>query len=156
MTNACSGPLEMEAAVVTSFNDIEARIDAVSNEGAEGSAVQRSGELLALGETILSAWLDAHDVTPTTDTKEGFRLIALHRQGCKGDPSFNACRETCRELAYHHNLITGEPDHPDVSKRLKMAGMVARHLCLFVGGKMQVAELGEFCCSSRPLRANGN
>ena len=145
----------MEIAEVTSFAEIEARIDRVSATGAAGTVAERSFELLALGEQILTAWLVAHDVKPTNDTREGFRLIALHRQGCKGDPSFNACRETCRELAYHHNLITGEPDHPEVAQRLRMAGMVARHLCLFVGGKMQVAELGEFCCSSRPLRANG-
>jgi len=145
----------METLAPTSFDEIEARIDRVSTDGGTADAIQRSGELVALGEKILSAWLLAHDQEPTTETKEGFRLIALHRQGCKGDPSFNACRETCRELAYHHNLITGEPEHPDVDQRLRMAGMVARHLCLFVGGKMQVAELGEFCCSSRPLRANG-
>jgi hypothetical protein len=30
--------------------------------------------------------------------------------------------------------------------------MVARHLALFVGGKLEVAGLGEFCCASRPLR----
>lgn len=145
----------METIAPTSFDEIEARIDRLATGGGTADAIQRSGELVALGEEILSAWLLAHDQEPTTEIKEGFRLIALHRQGCKGDPSFNACRETCRELAYHHNLITGEPEHPDVDRRLRMAGMVARHLCLFVGGKMQVAELGEFCCSSRPLRANG-
>ncbi|MGI9386975.1 MAG: hypothetical protein ACR2OX_06060 [Methyloligellaceae bacterium] len=140
---------------LTSFDDIEARIDNVSSGSGVGDVTACSGELVAIGEEILSAWIVAHGSEPTLDTKEGFRLIALHRQGCKGDPSFNACRETCRELAYHHNLITGDPDHPETEKRLRMAGMVARHLCLFVGGKMQVAELGEFCCSSRPLRANG-
>ena len=30
--------------------------------------------------------------------------------------------------------------------------MVARHLFLFVVGKMQVAALGDFCCASRPIR----
>jgi hypothetical protein len=29
--------------------------------------------------------------------------------------------------------------------------MVAKHLALFVGGKLETAGLGEFCCSSRPL-----
>lgn len=145
----------METSRLTSFDEIEARIDAVSASDIMGDVVNRSRKLLTMGEDIMSAWLVAHDQEPTTETKEGFRLIALHRQGCKGDPSFNACRETCRELAYHYNLINEDPDHPDVYKRLKMAGMVARHLCLFVGGKMQVAELGEFCCSSRPIRANG-
>ena len=42
---------------------------------------------------------------PTRARVEGFRLLALHRQGAQGDPSFNACRETCRELVYHHNLV---------------------------------------------------
>ncbi len=87
--------------------------------------------------------------------RKDFRLLALHRQGAKGDPSFNACRETARELAYHYNLITLEPDHPDTPKRVMPAAMVARHLCLFISGKMEVAGLGEFCCSSRPLRAAG-
>ena len=36
---------------------------------------------------------------------ESFRLLALHRQGARGVPSFNACRETCREIAYHYNLL---------------------------------------------------
>ena len=35
-----------------------------------------------------------------------------------------------------------------------MMGMVVRHLYLFVTGKMETEELGEFCCSSRPLRAD--
>ena len=30
--------------------------------------------------------------------------------------------------------------------------MVVRHLALFIGGKLEVAGLGEFCCASRPLR----
>jgi hypothetical protein len=91
--------------------------------------------------------------TPTRRTREGFRLLALHRQGARGEPAFNACRETCRELVYHYNLITMQPDHPETPQRLRLAAMVALHLYLFVGGKMEVAGLGEFCCSSRPLRA---
>ena len=71
-----------------------------------------ANELLALGETILESWLSARGVTPTTRTVEGFRLLALHRQGARGDASFNACRETCRELVYHRNLVCLEPDTP--------------------------------------------
>ncbi len=111
-------------------------------------------ECLRVGEDILIHWLLAHDREPTLDIKEGFRLLALQRQGSKGDPSFNACRETCRELAYHYNLVTLEPDHKDTNARLSMAWMLAKHLVLFVGGKLQVAELGEFCCSSKGLRLN--
>jgi hypothetical protein len=37
-----------------------------------------------------------------------------------------------------------------------MMKMISSHLLLFVSGKMQVAELGEFCCSSKPIRLNSN
>jgi hypothetical protein len=109
-------------------------------------------EYLALGEEVLEHWVTARDMTPTDDEREGFRLLALHRQGAEKLPSFNACRETCRELAYHYNLLTGQPDHPDAAQYGRMMGLVANHLYLFVRGKMEVEELGEFCCASRPIR----
>ena len=111
---------------------------------------------LKVGEEMLEQWIVAHDGVPTQDKKEGFRLLALQRQGSKGDPSFNACRETARELVYHYNLVTLEPVHPETAQRLKMTEMVAKHLVLFVGGKLQVAGLGEFCCSSKSLRLNND
>ena len=76
----------------------------------------------------------------------------MHRQGAKGEPSFNACRETCRELVYHRNLVRLDPAHADTARRLRLGAMVAKHLALFIGGKLEAAGLGEFCCSSRPLR----
>ena len=90
---------------------------------------------------------------PTHALKEGFRLIALHRQGAKGEPSFNACRESCRELAYHSNLIAGEPEHPSTPHRVRMAALITRHIFYFVSGKMQVENLGDFCCAAKPVRA---
>ncbi|NNC36429.1 MAG: hypothetical protein HKO02_03150 [Hyphomonadaceae bacterium] len=118
--------------------------------------VNLADEYLRAGEEILENWLIAHDREPTQDKKEGFRILALQRQGSKGDPSFNACRETARELVYHYNLITLNPEHKETEQRLKMAEMVAKHLILFVGGKLQVAGLGEFCCSSKSLRLDND
>jgi len=112
----------------------------------------RAKNLLGSGEQVLENWNAAKGLDPTSSDKEGFRLLALHRQGAKGDPSFNACRETCRELVYHYNLVTMEPDHGETEKRLEMMQMVAMHLYLFVNGKMQVDGLGEFCCSSKAIR----
>lgn len=109
-------------------------------------------ELLAAGEAVLETWLTAHGQVPTEGTAEGFRLLALHRQGARGDPSFNACRETCREIVYHRNLIRLEAGSTERARRVRLAAMVVRHLALFVGGKLQTSGLGEFCCSSRPLR----
>ncbi len=110
-------------------------------------------EILRLGEEVLEHWVRARGEVPTADRYEEFRLLALHRQGARQLPSFNACRESCRELAYHHNLITLEPEHPETAARVRMMALLANHLCLFVTGKLQAEQLGEFCCASRPLRA---
>jgi hypothetical protein len=109
--------------------------------------------LLRASEEVIEHWVTARGEVPTEDQREGFRLLALHRQGAKGDPSFNACRETCREVVYHYNLVTMEPDHSDITDRLYMMGLVSKHLYLFISGKLQVAGLGEFCCSSKPIRS---
>lgn len=111
-----------------------------------------AAELLAIGETVLEAWLAAHDKTPTDDLVEGFRLLALHRQAARGDPSFNACRETCRELVYRTNCARMEQKPAEIAREIRLAAMVARHLLLFIDGKLECAGLGEFCCSSRTLR----
>jgi hypothetical protein len=110
-------------------------------------------EFLQLSEEVLEHWLAVHGREPTDEKREGFRLLALHRLGTKGDPSFNACRETCREIAFHYNLVTMQPEHAEITHRAEMLRMVSNHLYLFVSGKLQVAGLGEFCCSAKPIRS---
>jgi hypothetical protein len=132
-----------------SLADIESAIEAA---GANPDPEAGADDLLALSEEVLEHWVTAKGDVPTQDEREGFRLLALHRQGAKGDPSFNACRETCREVAYHYNLVKLQPDAAEITDRLQMMMMVSSHLYLFISGKMQVAQLGDFCCSSRPIR----
>lgn len=138
-----------------SFDDVAERIDvlaAMPDAELTANPVARAEELLTLGEVVLEGWVAARGEAPTTREVEGFRVLALHRQGAHGEPSFNACRESCRELVYHYNLVRLDPSHPETARRLRLGAMVARHLALFIGGKLEVAGLGEFCCSSRPLR----
>lgn len=117
-----------------------------------GEAAVQAGEILHLAEEVLENWLIAHQRSPTEKTHEGSRLLALHRQAAKGDPSFNACRETCREVAYRFNLIAAETNAAETTERLVMMRRLAHHLVLFISGKMEFAQLGEFCCASRPIR----
>ena len=112
-----------------------------------------AAELLQLGEETLQQWVLARGLNPIYSKREGFRLLALHHQGAQGEPGFNACRETCRELVYHYNLLKLRPDGADAQKNAAMMVLVVNHLFLFISGKMQIQQLGEFCCSSRPLRA---
>lgn len=111
-------------------------------------------DLLRIAEEVLEHWVCAQGDAPTDVTREGFRLLALHRQGARGVPSFNACRETCREIAYHYNLLTLDSHDSDSASRVRMMRMLVRHLLLFVSGKLEVEGLGDFCCASRPLRAS--
>jgi hypothetical protein len=131
-----------------SFAELEVDLEDTAAEDTQ----LRANELLQLSEEVLEHWIVAKGEQPTDAQREGFRLLALHRQGAKGDPSFNACRETCREIAYYFNLITLQPDAAEVTDRVAMMKMICNHLLLFVSGKMQVAELGDFCCASKPIR----
>jgi hypothetical protein len=130
--------------------DLEKAISDVDGSPRPTSAAR---ELLGIGEEVLEHWIRARDEEPTREQREGFRLLALHRQGTRDDPSFNACRESCRELAYYYNLVTLQPEHTETTNRVEMMKLITSHLYLFVSGKMQVAELGEFCCSARPIRS---
>ena len=128
---------------------IEADLDSFVALPDGASAAER---LLATAEEVLDHWVAARGLEPTAEKSEGFRLLALHRQGARGVPSFNACRETCREIAYHYNLLRAAPDGAEAPQRAQMMTMLVKHLAFFVSGKLQVEGLGEFCCSSKPLR----
>ena len=132
-----------------SLADIGQRLNQLVAQPAQPSD---AAELLTLGEEALEHWVRAKEKEPTEDLREGYRLLALHRQGADKDPSFNACRETCRELVYHYNLLTMEPEHPDSAQRARMMPLVANHLFLFISGKLESQELGDFCCASKPIR----
>ena len=128
------------------------RLISATDADIEANAAGIADNLLAMGEAVLTAWHDAQGATPTETEVEGFRMLALHRQAARGNPTFNACRETCREVVYHHNLIRHDPGARDIAGTVRLGAMVVRHLALFVGGKLENAGLGEFCCSSRPVR----
>ena len=118
----------------------------------KGPRAGDAGTVLGLAEEVLEHWISARGGRPTGARREGFRLLALHHQGARGEPSFNACRESCRELVYHCNLLTLEPGDARGGARALMMARLANHLYLFVAGKLQMERLGEFCCASRPLR----
>lgn len=139
------------------FADLLDGLDAFLEGGVDVPDPMAQAESFLDGaEGVVESWLAAKGQSATDETSEGFRLLALHRQAAKGDPSFNACRETCREIVYLRNVIA-QYDGPaaQVRHHLRLQAMVLRHLALFIGGKMQEAGLGEFCCSSRPVRMTG-
>lgn len=137
------------------FQKVQDRVDALlARSKPPADPVSLAEAALDDGEWLLESWLVAKGQTPTQDTIEGFRLLALHRQGARGDASFNACRETCRELVYLRNVVALHDDETEAAFHyLRLQAMVLRHLALFLGGKLQEAGLGDFCCASRPLHS---
>ncbi|MHA1554314.1 MAG: hypothetical protein ACTSU0_07890 [Alphaproteobacteria bacterium] len=145
--NAASNSVE-----VTPMEHLD-EILALSDAALADDAQHLADVLLAIGETALESWVVSRGQHPTSRKVEGFRLLALHRQGARGEPSFNACRETSRELVYQINCIRAAAgDRAALVRLVRLGAMVARHLVLFIDGKLEVAGLGDFCCSSRPLR----
>jgi hypothetical protein len=139
----------------TDIETIVARLEAIDelDEQFRAQNVKAlAGEQLVLAEQVLATWVIAHGGEPTGKLKEGFRLLALHSQGARGEPSFHACRETSREVVFHYNVIDLSDVAAEQAKALKLMTMVVRHLALFVSGKLEVAGLGDFCCASKPLR----
>lgn len=147
--------MNAHAAIAGSGMPVLDRLDAIVGMDDASLVAQADGLsafLLDTGELALENWLASRGRTPDGSLVEGFRILALHRQGAKGDPSFNACRESCRELVYHVNcarMLEGA----DIARALRLGAMVASHLVLFIDGKLENSGLGEFCCSSRPLRS---
>ena len=117
----------MTANPAMTIEQVEVRCDALVGAAAgslAGDARAIGDELLAMGEAVLEAWLWSKGREPTDNQTEGFRLLALHRQAAKGDPSFNACRETCREIVYHRNLIHFDEKLGDADRTARMGAMV--------------------------------
>ncbi len=137
------------------FDDLLVRLEEIEGFSDADLLVQAkklAQEILVLGELTLHFWIIARNETPTNAKKEGFSILALHRQGAKGEPSFNACRESCREAVYQYNVILQSGDDEQTLRALKLQIMVVRHLALFISGKLEVAGLGDFCCASKPIR----
>jgi hypothetical protein len=134
---------------VRSVAAIERELDIVPPPAARRAAAEW---LLGLSEEVMEAWIVARGEEPTRESREGFRLLALHHQGARGMPSFHACRETCREVAYHYNRLVDDSTPAEPGQLVRMMTLLVRHLALFVGGKLEVERLGDFCCASRPVR----
>ncbi len=133
--------------------DLLERIAAMDDAAIAAQRADLHRTLLASGEQSVSRWLEAHGQQPTQETHEGYRLLALHRQAARPDPSFNACRESCRELIYQCNVAAASDDVHSIGQHTRLAANVAKHLLLFIDGKLENSRMGEFCCAARPLRA---
>jgi hypothetical protein len=85
---------------------------------------------IALVRDLITAYVAEKGIKgipePTADLLEVFKLLV------KGEPSWHAIRDNCRELVYYRNCINME--RPDALPQVpeKMAVRTARHVYLYI------------------------
>lgn len=126
----------------TTLKDEMARIDAAIAQWEQRFAASKPLALepalaasMRAALDLIRAYLVAEGkkVLPATDSDllEAFKILA------RGDPSWNAVRDTLRELVYYQNCLrAGRRDALPVMPE-KMAIRLARHLYLYVTTRCQ-------------------
>lgn len=102
--------------------------------GGAGAVDATLEQAIALVTRTMRAWLDAVGKPappPDADVLDVWKALV------KGDPTWNAIRDNCRELVYYRNcLASGRADAlPPVPHR--MAVRTARHILLYVRSRAE-------------------
>ena len=97
-----------------------------------------AAELVLLGEQVLEH-LDRRQARDADlGAPRGLSIAGTAPARRQGRPrSFKAA--PARELVYHFNLATAAPADVETVRRVRLAALVAKHLCLFVAGKLETA-----------------
>lgn len=115
------------------FAAADARLDPLEERISRGEILPLADTLeqaIAVIRELITAYLAEEGKKPIPDPKadllEAFKLLV------KGEPSWHAIRDNCRELVYYRNCINMErrdalPPVPE-----KMAVRTARHVCLYI------------------------
>jgi hypothetical protein len=107
------------------------RLDRIDFElGAlEGAAGEQLEPAIALVDRMMRAWLEHEGRAappPDADVLEVWKTLV------KGDPTWNAIRDNCRELVYYRNcLVLGRADALPPQPH-RMAVRTARHIYLYM------------------------
>lgn len=113
------------------FAEIIARLEA----GVQGhEPLPRLDRLLAMAEEILVTWLARCGAGADPGMVEGSLLLSLHRQVCRCQPGFDACRELCREIVARRSVALLYPEEA-ARAHAEMAAKVLQ-LALFVAEGM--------------------
>lgn len=115
------------------FADADARLKLLEQRIDRGETLPLADtvdEAIALVRDLITAYVTEEGIKgipePTADLLDVFKLLV------KGEPSWHAIRDNCRELVYYRNCINMEradalPQVPE-----KMAVRTARHVYLYI------------------------
>ncbi len=109
-------------------------------------------ELLLIGETALESWVRSRGETPTEATVGGLPAAGAAPPGRARRAELQRLPRDLPRAGLSPQLRRRRDRCAETVRKLRLGAMVARHLVLFIDGKLETAGLGEFCCSSRAVR----
>ncbi len=121
------------SSLAATLNAVDGEVSALEirlNEGGELPLDATVDAAQALVKRMLIAYLGSATDKPAPQEAED--LLAVWKALVKGDPSWNAIRDNCRELVYYRNCL--DAGRLDALPRApaKMAVRTLRHLHLFI------------------------
>lgn len=115
------------------FSAVDAELTTLEQRIAAGLALPLADTVarsIALVRQLVAAYIADAGEKPVPDVSvdilEVFKLLV------KGDPSWTAIRDNCRELVYYRNCINMEREDALPAAPAKMAVRTARHVYLYI------------------------
>ena len=115
------------------LGEIDARIGAMEASVADDGAtplIEVLEPAMRLASDIMCAYIEAagEKTAPAQDAD----LLETWRLLVKGDPTWNAIRDNCRELVFYRNCIAGGREDALPAVPARMAVRLVRHIYLYV------------------------
>lgn len=125
--------LVRNAALETVFNRVDGDLAALERDitaGAEPPLAATVEQAIALVRQLLVARIAAEGGKPVPDASAD--ILEVFRVLVKGEPSWTALRDNCRELVYYRNCINMERQDALPAAPARMAVRTARHVYLYI------------------------
>jgi hypothetical protein len=115
----------------TTLDALDRRIGSL--EAAVAGEASLSGVLepaIELVSETMRAYIEAAGEKPLPHA--GTDILEIWKALVKGDPTWNALRDNCRELVYYRNCVAGGREDALPAAPARMAVRLARHIYLYV------------------------
>jgi len=119
--------------LVRAFADVDARLKPLEERINRGERLPLAGTVeqsITLIQDLIAAYLMEEGKKPISDSTAD--LLEVFKVLVKGEPSWHAIRDNCRELVYYRNCINMEQRDALPPVPEKMAVRTARHVYLYI------------------------
>lgn len=121
------------AALEAAFNRVDAELAVLERQITAGDALPLAAtveQAIALIRQLLTAYIAAEGRKPVPDAPAD--ILDIFKVLVKGEPSWTAIRDNCRELVYYRNCINMQRQDALPAAPARMAVRTARHVYLYI------------------------